>query len=321
MRFGEDKHGLGILVARMLQITSRDDPCHPALLVDFRPLPPAKKNIMHYCSTEEAVSLVQSNQRLFIHGGAATPDMLVQALVGRAPELRNVEIAHIHTEGSAAYARPEYAESFRIRSFFIGANLRKYGLQPNVQYTPVFLSEIPSLFRSRRLPLDIAIVQVSPPDQHGFCSLGISVDIAKAATDAADKIIAVVNPQMPRSHGDGQIHISRFAAAVFVDTPIHAISPVPLTPVELAIGQHVASLVEDGATLQMGIGGIPNAALTFLTDHKDLGIHTEMFSDGILPLVEKGVINGKRKKKHPRLFLPLLWEPANSMISSMIIPW
>jgi acyl-CoA hydrolase len=255
--------------------------------------------MIKYTSSGEALQCVKSNERIFIQGASATPAALVQALSNRHAELKNVEIVHMHTEGEIPYANPQYKDSFHINSFFIGTNLRRYVDKINVQYIPVFLSEIPALFRKGIMPIDTALIQVSVPDQHGFCSLGVSVDIAKAATDVAKKIIALVNPNMPRSHGDGQIHSSRFTAAVYSEEKIIEM-PVPvLSEKEIAIGQYIASLVEDGATLQMGIGGIPNAVLRSLTNHKNLGIHTEMFSDGILPLVEKGIINGALKKKYP----------------------
>lgn len=255
--------------------------------------------MLSYKTAEEAIKLIQSNERVFIHGGAATPTPLIMALSARHHDLRNVEIIHLHTEGEVPYAKPEFKDSFYVNSFFIGNNLRKYVGNSNVQYIPVFLSEIPALFRKGVMPIDTALIQVSMPDEHGFCSLGVSVDVAKAATDIAKKIIALVNPNMPRSHGDGQIHSSRFAAAVYTNDPIFEVPEINVTETEIAIGKHVASIVEDGATLQMGIGGIPNAVLHFLTNHKDLGIHTEMFTDGILPLVEKGVINGSKKRIHP----------------------
>jgi acyl-CoA hydrolase len=255
--------------------------------------------MIRYQSAEEAIKIVKSNERVFIHGCAAAPAELIKALTERHSELKNVEIVHIHTEGEATYARPEYKDSFRINSFFIGNNLRQYVDHTNVQYVPVFLSEIPSLFRKGVMPVDTALIQVSAPDQHGFCSLGISVDVAKAATDVSKKIIALVNPNMPRSHGDGQIHCSRFTAAVYTDETIFEVRLPGTSAIEIAIGNNVASIIEDGATLQLGIGGIPNAVLQCLNNHKDLGIHTEMFSDGILPLIEKGIINGRKKKKHP----------------------
>jgi 4-hydroxybutyrate CoA-transferase len=255
--------------------------------------------MLNFLSADEALNNVKSNERLFIHGGAATPQLLIQALIHRHSELRNVEIVHLHTEGDISYANPGYKDSFRINSFFVGSNLRKFINHDNVQYVPVFLSEIPALFRKGIMPIDTALIQVSMPDQHGFCSLGISVDIAKAATDVSKKIIALVNPNMPRSHGDGQIHYSRFTAAVYTEDKIFEPVAIKNTESDLIIGKNIASIISDGATLQMGIGGIPNAVLQSLNNHRDLGIHTEMFSDGVLPLIEKGIITGRFKKKHP----------------------
>ena len=255
--------------------------------------------MLNFVSKEEAVAHINSGERVFIHGGAATPESLVQALTARNEELSDVEIVHLHTEGSATYAKPEYAKSFHVNVFFVGGNVRPYINLPNVQYIPVFLSEIPSLFRKDIMPLDVAIIQVSPPDTHGFCSLGVSVDIARAATEKAKKIIAQVNPNMPRSLGDSQIHFSCFTAATYSEEPIHEVMVGQPSELELKIGNNIALLVDDGATLQMVIGGIPNAVLACLTSHKNLGIHTEMFSDGILPLVENGIINGSKKKNHP----------------------
>lgn len=254
---------------------------------------------MNYVSAGEAVKLISSNERVFIQSGAATPKRLVNALTQRHSELKNVEITHLHTEGDAPYAHPDLKESFHVNAFFVGKNIRPYINQNHVQYVPVFLSEVPMLFRSGALAPDAALIQVSMPDTHGFCSLGISVDVTKAATDVAKTIIALVNPNMPRSLGDGLIHHSRFSAAVYAEDAIYECPAGELSEVEIAIGKQVAGIVEDGATLQMGIGGIPNAVLNFLTNHKNLGIHTEMFSDGILPLVEKGIINGSLKKKFP----------------------
>ena len=252
-----------------------------------------------YLTAEEAVKIIKSDERVYIHGAAATPHPLINALSARHAELKNVEIVHMHTEGDAPYARPEYSDSFRVNCFFVAANMRPHMGQKNIQYIPIFLSEIPALFRKGRMPIDTALIHVSPPDNHGFCSLGTSVDVTKAATDVAKKIIALVNPNMPRSHGDGQIHISHFDAAVYYDKPIIEFPQGETTEIEMAIGKNIASLVEDGSTLQLGIGGIPGAVMQFLGNHKNLGIHTEMFTDAILPLVKTGVINGKLKKRHP----------------------
>jgi len=254
---------------------------------------------MNYATAEQALQHIKSHERIFIHGGCATPHLLVNALTARHTELEGVEIIHLHTEGDAPYARPELAQSFHVNTFFVGKNIRPFVNELNVQYIPMFLSEIPSFLRSGKFQIDTALVQVSPPDMHGYCSLGISVDIARAACDKAKRIIALVNPNMPRTLGDGQIHKSFFYAAVETDEPISEIPASPITETEIAIGKHISNLVEDGATLQMGIGGIPNAALQFLSNHKNLGIHTEMFSDGILPLVKKGIINGSAKRSHP----------------------
>lgn len=255
--------------------------------------------MIKFQSADEAVSIIQSGERVFIHGGAATPQKLVEALTHRHNELKEVEIVHIHTEGAAPYANPQYHASFFVNSFFIGGNIRSYVDHRNVQYIPVFLSEIPALFRKNVMPVDTALIQVSSPDKHGFCSLGVSVDITKAATDVAKKIIALVNPNMPRSHGDGQIHSSRFTSAVYSEENIFELPFSQPSETERAIGKHIAALVEDGATLQLGIGGIPGAVIQNLNNHKNLGIHTEMFTDAILPLVKSGVINGSCKKKHP----------------------
>lgn len=254
---------------------------------------------MRYVSANEAVQAIKSHDRVFIHSVAAAPQQLIAALVARADELRSVELVHIHTEGPAPYTDPKYRESFHTRALFIGSNIRSAVVTGEADYVPVFLSEVPGLFRRGILPLDVALIQVSPPDQHGFCSLGVSVDVTRAAVEVAQCVIAQINPNMPRTHGDGHIHINRINFAVEVDEPIYEHAPAVLSDVERAIGRHIAGLVSDGATLQMGIGAIPDAVLASLTTHKNLGIHTEMFSDGIIDLVERGIINGRMKKTHP----------------------
>jgi acyl-CoA hydrolase len=246
-----------------------------------------------------AVSLIQSGHSVFIHTAAATPRELVKALAMRSGELKQVKIFSIHTEWEAPYVQPEHAHAFDVTSFFVGANIRQAVNEGRAAYCPMFLSEIPDYFRSGQCPLNVALISVSPPDNRGFCTLGVSCDVSKAAVDMADIIIAEINPNMPRAMGDGIVHISKINTAVYVDYPIYESKAVAPTPGELQIGRHVASLIEDGATLQMGIGGIPNAVLASLHDHKDLGIHTEMFSDGIIPLVEQGVITNKHKHIHP----------------------
>ena len=200
----------------------------------------------------EVVKIIESGQRIFIQGGVATPQLLVDAMVARSNELKNVEIVHIHTEGKTPYLDPLYKDSFEVNSFFIGANARKAVNQGHAQYIPVFLSEIPALFRRGVLPLDVAMVQVSPPDKHGFCSLGVSVDISAAAVEQAKYVLAQINPNMPRTHGDGLVHISKIDAYCEVSEPLYVMALGEPTDVEKSIGQHISGLVEDGATLQMG---------------------------------------------------------------------
>lgn len=254
---------------------------------------------MKIVTAEEAVAVIESHNRVFIHTAAAAPQQLIKAMTARAPELRDVEIVQLHTEGDAPYIQEEYAGSFHTNALFVGANVRRAVAHGEADYIPVFLSEVPSLFRRGILALDVAMVQVSPPDQHGFCSLGISVDASRAAVTTAKHVIAQINPNMPRTHGDGLLHRNEIDFGVMVDDPIPTIPDHTLTPEEIAIGKHCASLVDNGATMQMGIGAIPDAVLAALTNHQDLGIHTEMFADGVIDLVAKGVINGKKKRVHP----------------------
>lgn len=244
-----------------------------------------------YVTAAEAVQVVKSGDRVYVQAAAATPTILTKALADRASELRNVEVCHLHTEGEAPYANPELAESFHVNSFFIGANVRHTLKAGNGSYTPVFLSELPLLFRKNVVKLDVAFIHVSPPDSHGYCSLGVSVEASVAAIENAKIVIAQVNPQMPRTFGDGILHVSEIDYLVEVNLPIYAHAVTPFTAVEEKIGTYVASLIEDKSTLQMGIGSIPNAALSKLTNHKDLGLHTEMFSDGVIDLIENDVIN------------------------------
>ncbi len=254
---------------------------------------------MRFVTAAEAVQCVRSGNRVFVHAAAATPNVLLRALASRGPELRSVELVQLHTEGDSPCTAPGLAASFRPNALFLGANLRDAVARGDADYVPAFLSEMPALFRERVLPLDVALVHVSPPDRHGYCSLGVSVDIARAAVDSATKVVAQVNPRMPRSHGDGLVHHSRFAAAVAVDEPLPEHAAEPVSGLEQEIGRHCAGLIEDGATLQMGIGTIPDAVLGALGQHRDLGVHTEMFADGVLRLVETGVITGRRKAVHP----------------------
>ena len=246
-------------------------------------------------SAAEAVQVIESGHRVFIHSAAATPKSLVNAMTARGTELKNVEIVSIHTEWDAPYASDEYVDSFKINAFFVGGNLRKHVQRGRANYVPIFLQEIPALFRSGRLPIDVALVTVSRPNAKGYCSLGCSIDVSNAAADTAKYIIAEVNPNMPFVHGNGVLHISQLHSYIEVDTPIFEVDVPEPTGMELKIGQNVASLVENGATLQMGIGGIPNAALSALQHHKNLGVHSEMISDGVVDLAQKGIINGMNK--------------------------
>lgn len=244
-----------------------------------------------YVTAAEAVQIVKSGDRIYVQAAAATPTILTKALTDRAAELKGVEICHLHTEGEAPYANPELSESFHVNSFFIGANVRHTIKAGNGSYTPVFLSELPLLFRKKVLKLDVAFIHVSPPDAHGYCSLGVSIEASVAAIENAKTVIAQVNPNMPRTFGDGIMHVSEIDYLVEVNVPIYAHAVNAFTETEEKIGDYVASLIENKSTLQMGIGSIPNAALSKLTNHKDLGLHTEMFSDGVIDLIEKDVIN------------------------------
>ncbi len=250
---------------------------------------------LNIVSAQEAVSQIKSGDRIFLQGSAMTPHVLINTLCQRYNELKNVELFQIHTEGDAPYTKAPYNEAFITNSCFVAGNVRKAVNSNFGAYIPIFLSEIHLLFRKNILPIDVAFIQVSPPDKHGYCSLGVSVDITLPAVQTAKKVIAQINPQVPRTHGDGIIHIDRIYAAIEVDEPIYQTSISIPTEIELQIGRYVAGLIEDGATLQMGIGGIPNVVLANLIHHKRLGIHTELFSDGILPLIEKGVITGEEK--------------------------
>lgn len=253
-------------------------------------------NTTKIVTAEEAVSIVRSNDRVFFQGAAMTPNLLIDTLCENYKTLNNVEIIQVHTDGKAKYMEQPYSDSFKLFSCFVGSNVRKGVNTNNGDYIPIFLSEIHWLFRRQILPLDVAFIQVSPPDKHGYCSLGTSVDITLPAIQTAKKVVAQINPQVPRTHGDGIIHIKNIDFAVEVDQPIHQAISQEVSEIESKIGKHVAGLIDDGATLQMGIGNIPNAVLHNLTNHKRLGIHTEMFSDGILPLVEKGIITGEEKE-------------------------
>ena len=250
-------------------------------------------------TAEEAVKVIKNNDRIYIQAAAAAPQILINAMTDRHEELRNVEVCHLHIEGETPYANPLLRDSFHVNSFFIGKNVRHTIKAGNGSYTPVFLSEVPNLFKRNIVPLDVVFIQVSPPDKHGYCSLGVTVAATLAAIDSAKTVIAQINPQMPRTHGDGIIHISELDIFVEHDSPIHTHFLPKLDEIEIKIGKNVAGLIDDGATLQMGIGSIPNAVLTQLTHHKNLGLHTEMFSDGVIDLILNDVINGNSKGINP----------------------
>jgi acyl-CoA hydrolase len=254
--------------------------------------------IMKYrsVSAQEAVKIIKDNDRVYVHAAAAVPQVLINAMTERHEELRNVEVCHLHIEGNAPYADPKYKDSFHVNSLFIGGNVRHTLAAGNGSYTPVFLSEVPRLFKKNILPIDVALIQVSPPDRHGYCSLGVSVEATLAAIDNAKHVIAQINPKMPRTHGAGIIHISELNTMVDVDVELPEAKIADPTETEDKIGDYIAELIEDGSTLQMGIGVIPNAILPKLTNHKDLGIHTELLSDGVIDLILKDVINSNNKK-------------------------
>lgn len=254
---------------------------------------------MKYLSSDEALQCVKKGDNIFVHTAAAAPQQLVKSLTSRHSELSDITIYHLHTEGVAPYVNPEYKDTFKTKAFFVGKNVRHALETGEADYIPVFLSEIPHLFNRGTIKLNVALVNVSPPDRHGYCSLGVSVDASRAAVINADTVIAQINPKMPRTHGDGIIHSRRFDFAVEVDDPLPEAPSMELSEAELSIGKNCASLIEDGATMQMGIGNIPDAVLASLKNHKNLGVHTEMFSDGLIDLLEAGVVNNSEKRIHP----------------------
>jgi len=254
---------------------------------------------LNWTTAEEALLHLRSGMRVFVGSGCACPQSLVHALAARGPDVFDVEIIHILTFGEAPYAHRELLASFRHNAFFIGPNVRQAVNEGVADYTPVFLSDIPALFRTKTIHLDVALVQVTPPDAHGFCSFGVSVDVVKAAVESATRVIAEVNPHMPRTLGDSFVHVSELDALVKSDHPIlEHVSPSP-SPDAMRIGEFIASLVADGSTLQTGIGEIPGAVMAALKDKRDLGMHTEMFTEDVLPLIESGVLNGRRKTLLP----------------------
>lgn len=252
-----------------------------------------------YTTPAEAVKIVKSGDRVYLHGSAATPLTLINALGEKSEGLRNVELIAVSTLGPLEIAKPEYKDRFYFNSLFVSENIRSCVNSDNGEYIPIFLSEISRLFEKGILPIDVAFIHVSPPDKHGYCSLGTSVDVAKSAIKHARTIIAQVNPRMPRTHGDGFVHVSRIHAFVESNDPLPQVNyGARISETDMTIGQKVAELIEDRSTLQMGIGAIPDAVLQSLGHCKDLGIHTEMFSDGVIDLVKKGVVTNAYKKKH-----------------------
>lgn len=251
-------------------------------------------------SAAEAIAEIGPGSRVFVHGSAATPQHLLQLLADRGHELRDIELVAITTMGDLPVAQAIRDGRIFINSLFVSANVRPFVNSPNGSYVPVFLSEIPELFYRGHLPLDYAFVHLSPPDRHGYCSLGVSVDVARAAVLSARKVIAQINPKMPRTHGDGLIHISKLYGADHVDLALpEVVNSADDAETVTRIGQYCAELIEDGATLQMGIGAIPDAVLSCLSDRRHLGVHTEMFSDGVVDLVKQGIIDNSRKRIHP----------------------
>ncbi len=250
-------------------------------------------------SAEVAVSKIKSGDSVYVHSNAAAPQLLIDAMVKRAGELRSVKIQHLLTMGSADYAKPEYADSFKVHALFIGSNVREAVNSGRAAYMPIFLSEIPGLFESGEVPIDVCLVQVSPPDAHGFCSYGVSVDCTLAARKRARLVIAEVNQRMPRTLGRSLVHISRLDCIVETDHPIPELAIEKPGEIESLIGRNVAELVENDATIQLGIGAIPNAVLGNLTEKRNLGVHSEMLSDGIVDLIEMGVVTNDAKTVLP----------------------
>ena len=255
--------------------------------------------MINYVSAEEAVSTIKSGDRIFGHGSACTPNLLYNELAKQSSRLNGVEMVSITQQGNVEIAKPQYKHSFYVNSLFTSAPVREAVNSENGDYVPIFLSEIPILFKNGILPIDVALITVSPPDNHGYCTLGTSVDVARSAIDTAKRIIAIVNPKMPRTHGDGMIHINRIEKLVWSEEDLLTINySEKVGEEEMKIGRNVAELIDDKATIQMGIGTIPDAVLQCLHNHKDLGVHTEMLSDGVIDLIKNDVITNKYKGTH-----------------------
>ncbi len=250
-------------------------------------------------TADQAVHSIRSGQRVFVTGNCSAPEWLINALVARASELTDVELVQVLTFGRAPQVAPELAGHFRVNTLFISDNVRQAVNEGRADFTPCFLSEIPLLFRNGHLPIDVALIHVSPPDEHGFCSLGVEVGVTKAAAQAATRVIAQLNPNMPRTLGDAFIHVSKLDAIVPVDEPLPEVHMADTSELAQRIAERIADLIPDGATLQTGIGAIPDAVLRRLHGKRHLGIHTELFSDGVIELIERGVIDGEMKTLHP----------------------
>jgi acyl-CoA hydrolase len=254
----------------------------------------------HFIQADEALKVIQSGNRVFVHGSAQTPLFLLHQLAKQKDRLRDVELVFITVAGDIEIDKPEYEDSFHINCMFVSESVRIAINEGRGDFIPVFLSDIPDLFKSGTMPIDVALVQVSPPDKHSYCTLGVSVDIARSAVNMAKHVIAQVNPNVPRTHGDGMIHMSKFDAMVYCEDPLPEVDYGAKTgPAEIRIGEIIAGMIDDGSTLQMGIGTIPDAVLKCLGNHKNLGVHTEMVSDGIIPLFESDVVNNSKKRIHP----------------------
>jgi len=250
-------------------------------------------------TAQEAMRVLKSGYRIFVTGNASVPQVVMAALEERAPELENLKLIQVLTIGQANYVKPELVPHIRVNSLFISANVRAAVNDGRADFTPVFLSEIPKLFKTGRLPIDVALIQVSPPDKYGYCSYGVEVGVTKTAAESAKIVIAEVNPHMPRTLGDSFVHVSKIDYVVEVNYKLPEVYMADSSPEQDAIANHLAAIIPDGATLQMGIGGIPDAVLNKLRNHKHLGVHTELFSDGVVELVEAGVITNERKTFHP----------------------
>ncbi len=257
-----------------------------------------KKYESRLTTAEQAVQAIESGNRIFLTGNCSVPQKLLSALVDRAPKLQDIEIVQVLTVGPAPHADPAMEGHLRINTLFISPNVRQAVHEGRADFTPVFLSEVPLLFKEGHLPLDVVLTQVSPPDEHGFCSLGIEAGLVKTPAQVARIVIAEINEQMPRTLGDSFIHFSKIDFAVPVNYPLAELPMGETNELSMRIGQHIADLIEDGSTMQMGIGAIPDAVLHFLGDKRDLGVHTELFSDGVMELIQKGVITNEKKTLH-----------------------